>query len=226
MATTVNVITQKVPEKLFILRDRGIGLITRIYTIKKIQADATLKPKFMSEKHLETPIKLLEKKFPDCKDPKILTAIRPLKQDISKALSSYYSTLLDVMHYRQCVEMLLNSVDGCNIFFDITLNFDLTRLYLDVVCVYMRLMILLSRIDDRKAVLGLFNAANYSVHGTSDSNFDELAKMVTFLYIWCNFSLQRYDDIDYSDGSYTYRFCCLMHHSNNWKRSLSHIEVF
>ena len=178
MATTVNVITQKVPEKLFILRDRGIGLITRIYNIKKIQADVTLKPEFMSEKHLETPIKLLEKKFPDCKDPKILTAIRPLKQDISKALSSYYSTLLDVMHYRQCVEMLLNSVDGCNIFFDITLNFDLTRLYLDVVCVYMRLMILLSRIDDRKAVLGLFNAANYSVHGTSDSNFDELAKMV------------------------------------------------
>ena len=141
----VNVVTQKIPEKLLILRDRGIGLITRIYNIKKIQADPTLKPEFMSEKHLETPIKLLEKKFPDCKDAKILTAIRPLKQEISKALSSYYSTLLDVMHFRQCVDMLLNSIDSCRIYFDITANFDLTRLYLDVVCIYIRLMILLSR---------------------------------------------------------------------------------
>ena len=178
MAKEINVVTQKIPEKLLILRDRGVGLITRIYNIKKIQADPTLKPDFMVEKHFEQPIKLLERKFPDCKDAKILQAIRPLKQEISKKLSSYYNTLLDVLHYRQCVDLLLNAIDSCNIFFDITANFDLTRLYLDLVCVYIRLMILLSRIDDRKAVLGLFNAANFSVHGTSDSNFDELAKMV------------------------------------------------
>ena len=187
MAAPVNVVTQKIPEKLIILRDRGIGLITRIYNIKKIQADPTLKPEFMSEKHLEAPIKLVEKKFPDCRDSKVLTAIRPLKQEISKALSAYYSTFLDVLHYRQCVDLLLNSIDSCNMFFDITANFDITKLYLDVVCIFIRLMILLSRINDRKAVLGLFNAANHSVHGTSDSNFDELAKMVIYLMNYVTF---------------------------------------
>ena len=183
MTTEINVVTQKIPEKLLILRDRGVGLITRIYNIKKIQADPSLKPDFMVEKHFDQPIKLLEKKFPDCKDAKVLQAIRPLKQEIAKKLSSYYNTLLDVLHYRQCIEKLFNAIDSCDIFLDISVNFDLTRSYLDVVCVYMRLMLLLSRIDDRKAVLGLFNAANFSVHGTSDSNFDELAKMVIFYFI-------------------------------------------
>ena len=178
MADSVNVITQKIPEKLMVLRDRGIGLITRIYNIKKIQADPSLKPEFMSEKHLEMAIKILEKKFPDVKDTKVLTAVRPLKQEITKALSSYYSTFLDVLHYRQCLDMVLNSIDSCNICFDITTNFDLTKLYLDVVCIYIRLMILISRIDDRKAVIGLFNAANYSAHGTSETSFDDLAAMV------------------------------------------------
>ena len=62
MAKEINVVTQKIPEKLLILRDRGVGLITRIYNIKKIQADPTLKPDFMVEKHFEQPIKLLERK--------------------------------------------------------------------------------------------------------------------------------------------------------------------
>ena len=45
-----------------------------------------------------------------------------------------------------------------------TLNYDLTKAYLDLVIIYMTLMILLSRVEDRKAVLGLFNAAYEMVH--------------------------------------------------------------
>lgn len=45
-----------------------------------------------------------------------------------------------------------------------TLNFELTKLYLDLVVTYITLMILLSRVEDRKAVLGLFNAAHEMVH--------------------------------------------------------------
>ena len=48
---------------------------------------------------------------------------------------------------------------------DLTNNFDATRLYLNVVTIYVRLMILLSRVEDRKAVLGLFNAAHEMIHG-------------------------------------------------------------
>jgi len=39
------------------------------------------------------------------------------------------------------------------------MNFDLTKGYLDLVVTYVSIMILLSRVEDRKAVLGLFNFA-------------------------------------------------------------------
>lgn len=39
------------------------------------------------------------------------------------------------------------------------LNYDLTKAYLDVIVTYATLMMLVARVDDRKAVLGLFNHA-------------------------------------------------------------------
>ena len=69
------------------------------------------------------------------------------------------------------VSEALTTIDACGIILDLSLNFDLTRLYLDVVAIYVRLLILLSRVDDRKAVLGLFNAAHEMVHGACDPAF-------------------------------------------------------
>lgn len=43
-------------------------------------------------------------------------------------------------------------------------SFELTKGYLDLVTNYVTLMILLSRVEDRKAVLGLFNAAHEMVN--------------------------------------------------------------
>ena len=39
-------------------------------------------------------------------------------------------------------------------------------------------MILLSRVDDRKAVLGMFNAAHEMVHGGHDPQFPRLGQMI------------------------------------------------
>ena len=39
-------------------------------------------------------------------------------------------------------------------------------------------MILLSRVDDRKAVLGLFNAAHEMVHGAGDPAFPRLGQLI------------------------------------------------
>jgi len=38
-------------------------------------------------------------------------------------------------------------------------NFDLTRSYLDLIVTYFCIMIIVSRVEDRRAVLGLFNFA-------------------------------------------------------------------
>lgn len=59
-----------------------------------------------------------------------------------------------------------------------TLNYDLTAAYLNLIVNYMCLMILLSRVDDRKAVLGLFNAAHELQHGHNEPAFPRLGQMI------------------------------------------------
>lgn len=47
-----------------------------------------------------------------------------------------------------------------------TVNFDLTKNYLDLVVTYTTLMIILSRIEERKAIIGLYNYAHEMTHGS------------------------------------------------------------
>lgn len=43
---------------------------------------------------------------------------------------------------------------------------------------YVSLMVLLSRVEDRKAVLGLFNTAHEMTHGHSDNSFPRLGQLI------------------------------------------------
>lgn len=54
----------------------------------------------------------------------------------------------------------------------------MTKAYLDLVATYSSLMILLSRVEDRKAVLGLYNAAHEQTHNHSDVSFPRLGQMI------------------------------------------------
>ena len=168
---------QKLAEKLTVLKDRGVGMLTRIYNIKKgweeityvfcrlnkiflISAcgDTKSKPSFLSDKSLESSIKTVVRKFPNV-DLKSLSNIHSIRGEIVKSLSLYYYTFVDLLDFKDHVNELLTTIDACQISLDITVNFHLTSLYLELVTIYIQLMILLSRVDDRKAVLGLFNAA-------------------------------------------------------------------
>lgn len=51
------------------------------------------------------------------------------------------------------------------VFYLQTVNFDLTKNYLDLIITYTTLMILLSRIEERKAIIGLYNYAHEMTHG-------------------------------------------------------------
>ena len=177
MAQGPSIAQQKIAEKLTILRSRGVGMITRIYNIKKACGDVKSKPAFLSDKSLEPCVKHIQRRFPNV-DLKSLSAIQPLKNEVLKSLSLYYYTFADLLDFRDNVSELLTTIDACGIFLDITVNFDLTKLYLDVVSLYIRLMILLSRVDDRKAVLGLFNAAHEIIHGACDPAFPRLGQMI------------------------------------------------
>ncbi|KAI4785715.1 hypothetical protein KUCAC02_037597, partial [Chaenocephalus aceratus] len=73
---------------------------------------------------------------------------------------------------------LLNTIDACQVFFDITVNFDLTKNYLDLVVTYTTLMTILSRIEERKAIIGLYNYAHEMTHGASDREYPRLGQMI------------------------------------------------
>ncbi|XP_058791431.1 membrane-associated protein Hem isoform X2 [Phymastichus coffea] len=177
MARSLNPSQQKLAEKLIILNDRGIGMLTRIYNIKKACGDAKSKPGFLSDKSLESSIKSIVRKFPNV-DVKGLQTITSLRNEIIKSLSLYYYTFVDLLDFKDNVCELLSSVDACALHLDIGVNFELTRGYLDLVASYASLMILLSRVEDRKAVLGLFNAAHELVHSQSDPSFPRLGQMI------------------------------------------------
>ena len=94
-------------------------------------------------------------------------------------MGTFDKLLINLRYFFQDhVSEALTTIDACGIILDLALNFDLTRLYLDVVAIYVRLLILLSRVDDRKAVLGLFNAAHEMVHGACDPAFPRLGQLI------------------------------------------------
>jgi NCK-associated protein 1 len=168
---------QKLAEKLSLINDRGIGMLTRIYNIKKACGDAKSKPAFLSDKTLESSIKYIVRRFPNI-DIKGLQAITQIRNEIIKSLSLYYYTFVDLLDFKDNVCELLTTMDACQVHLDITFNFELTKAYLELVVTYVTLMVLLSRVEDRKAVLGLFNAAHEMVHSQSDQSFPRLGQMI------------------------------------------------
>ncbi|XP_076355229.1 nck associated protein 1 Hem isoform X2 [Tachypleus tridentatus] len=181
MARSLNPAQQKLAEKLTILNDRGIGMLTRIYNIKKACGDAKSKPSFLSDKSLESAIKHVVRRFPniDIKGSSSqLSAVSSIRQEIMKSLSLYYYTFVDLLDFKDHVSELLTTMDACQLQLDITINFDLTKNYLDLITTYVSLMILLSRVEDRKAVLGLFNTAHEMTHTQNDPSFPLLGQMI------------------------------------------------
>uniref|UniRef100_A0A672NU00 Nck-associated protein 1 n=1 Tax=Sinocyclocheilus grahami TaxID=75366 RepID=A0A672NU00_SINGR len=158
---------QKLAEKLTILNDRGIGMLTRIYNIKKqgqvwkACGDPKAKPSYLIDKNLESAVKFIVRKFP---------AIETRNNNVSLFYES------NTMRDHVCE--LLNTIDACQVFFDITVNFDLTKNYLDLVVTYITLMMLLSRIEERKAIIGLYNYAHEMTHGSSDREYPRLGQMI------------------------------------------------
>lgn len=177
MARPINPCQKKLAEKLILVNDRGIGMLTRIYNIKKACGDAKSKPGFLSDKSLESSIKYIVRRFPNI-DIKSLQPITQIRSEIIKSLSLYYYTFVDLLDFKDNVCELLTTMDACQLNLDITVNFELTKSYLDLCVTYVSLMILLSRVEDRKAVLGLFNAAYEMMHNQSDQSFPRLGQMI------------------------------------------------
>ncbi|CAF0929336.1 unnamed protein product [Didymodactylos carnosus] len=177
MAHQINPHQQKLAEKLTILNDRGIGMLTRIFNIKKACAETKSKPSFLLDKSLESVLRQIQKRFPAL-DKSQFQTLASIKTEIIKSLAIYYFTFVDLLEFRDHVTDLLTTIDACQVHFDIALNYDLTKAYLELISTYISLMILLSRVDDRKIVLGLYNVATDLTHGHGDSSFPRLGQLI------------------------------------------------
>ncbi|XP_047438641.1 nck-associated protein 1-like [Mugil cephalus] len=171
---------QKLAEKLTILNERGNGVLIRMNYIKKTCADPKLRPSVLTEKAMESAIKYINKKFPNIDfrgNIQNLTNIQRQKSEVMTATSSYYDSFLDVIEFRDHVYELLNTIDACQCFLDITVNFDFTKSYLDLIITYASVIVTLSRIDDKKALVGMFNCAHEMTNGSSDPSYPRLGQM-------------------------------------------------
>ncbi|XP_059925682.1 nck-associated protein 1-like [Gadus macrocephalus] len=172
---------QKLAEKLTILNERGNGVLIRVNYIKKICSDPKLRPSLLTDKIMDPAVKYINKKFPNVDfrgNNQHLTSIQRQKAEVIAAASSYYDSFLDVMEFRDHVYELLNTLDACQCFLDISINFDLTKIYLDLIVTYTSVIIMLSRLDDKKALVGMYNCAYEMTNGTCDSSYPRLSQML------------------------------------------------
>ncbi|KTF72781.1 hypothetical protein cypCar_00039125 [Cyprinus carpio] len=170
----------KLAEKLVILNDRGQGVLIRMNHIKKVFTDSKRRPSYFTEKSNESAVKYINRKFPNIDirgGSQHLSSIQKQKSAVLEGLQSYYESFIDVMEFRDNVYELLNTIDACQCFFDIAVNFDLTKNYLDLIVTYASVFYMLSRIDDKKAIVGLYNCAYEFSNGNSDPSFPRLGQM-------------------------------------------------
>ncbi|CAH2224659.1 nck-associated 1-like isoform X1 [Pelobates cultripes] len=171
----------KLAEKLMILNDRGKGVLIRVYNIKKTCSDTKTKPPFFTEKAMESSLKYIGKKFPNIdvrSSTQHLGPVHKEKAAIVKFLNSYYLSFVDVMEFRDHVYELLNTIDACQCYFDINVNYNFTKGYLDLIVTYFSVILLMSRIEDRKILVALYNCAHEMLQGQSDPTFARLGQML------------------------------------------------
>ncbi|XP_031465644.1 nck-associated protein 1-like [Phasianus colchicus] len=176
-----SVYQNKFAEKLTILNDRGRGVLVRIYNIKKTCSDPKTRPSFLCDKAMEPSVKFINKKFPNLDVRSSTQHLGPVhkdKGDIVRALGPYYYSFVDVLEFRDHVYELLNTIDANQCFFDIHVNYDFTKSYLDLIVTYVSLILLLARTEDRRVLIGMYHCAHEMSHGASDSSFARLGQMV------------------------------------------------
>ncbi|XP_040890168.1 nck-associated protein 1-like [Toxotes jaculatrix] len=179
---------QKLAEKLTILTERGNGVLIRMNHIKKTGADPKQRLSLLTDKSMESAIKYINKKFPNIDfrgNIQNLNSIQRQKSEVLSATSSYYDSFLDVIEFRDHVYELLNTIDACQCLFDIEINFDFTKNYLDLIVTYTSVIIMLSRIDEKKALVGMYNCAHEMTNGCSDPSYPRLGQMfVEYEHPW------------------------------------------
>uniref|UniRef100_A0A8C7UE87 Nck-associated protein 1 n=1 Tax=Oncorhynchus mykiss TaxID=8022 RepID=A0A8C7UE87_ONCMY len=154
------------------------GFVVVVSIIVDACGDPKAKPSYLIDKNLESAVKFIVRKFPAVETRNNNVSLSIAFTLIKVLYCEMYINTVFFLCFQDHVCELLNTIDACQVFFDITVNFDLTKNYLDLVVTYTNLMMLLSRIEERKAIIGLYNYAHEMTHGSSDREYPRLGQMI------------------------------------------------
>ncbi|VEL30735.1 unnamed protein product, partial [Protopolystoma xenopodis] len=101
------------------------------------------------------------------------------QKDINGFAYVFYYNLVDVLEVKDNIGDLLSRISAMNIQLDITINSDITRLYLDLISNYFALMFFLTRIPDIKCILILYNFLYEQANGRQEPNYPRMAELFT-----------------------------------------------
>lgn len=174
---------QKIAESLFILNHRQLSVLNRLYIMKCTLSDPATRPNFMPgvDKAFDSAWKILLKKFPvfDAKTPASTLQIFNSQTEIVKQMSGFYYNLVDVLEVKDNVLDLLLRITVSGVKLEITVNSELTRLYLELIANYFSMMYFLTCLPDLKAILALFNLIYEQANGKTEPSFSRMAERFT-----------------------------------------------
>uniref|UniRef100_A0A673WN97 NCK associated protein 1 like n=1 Tax=Salmo trutta TaxID=8032 RepID=A0A673WN97_SALTR len=143
--------------------------------------DPKLRPQYLTDKTMEASVKYINKKFPniDFRGNSSNTNTSTLLHYVTSylAVPSLCSDHRLTIFFQDHVYELLNTIDACQCFFNIAVNFDFTKNYLELIITYTSVIIMLSRVEDKKVLVGMYNCAHEMSNGSSDPAYPRLAQM-------------------------------------------------
>jgi len=168
----------KVAEKLIILKDVGQGLMCRIHSL--ITFNLTVLESDPLVKHFANN---LIKKFPELPND---VAGKPLKgfhefkeraTEIKTALEDSYRTFIDVVTYKEEAWAVLQKCADELLILSYKSNNDLTADFLSVLTQYVKLHILVTRVEQRKLMVASYSRAYHYSAGNTEPKYGVVAKL-------------------------------------------------
>eukprot|EP01006_Ploeotia_vitrea_P037978 TRINITY_DN66191_c5_g3_i2.p1 TRINITY_DN66191_c5_g3~~TRINITY_DN66191_c5_g3_i2.p1 ORF type:complete len:1186 (+),score=697.15 TRINITY_DN66191_c5_g3_i2:131-3688(+) len=163
-------------DQMVILGDVCNGLLARMYNLTHFKKPSTL------NQDVEKVCKLLVKRFPD--HPAELERAAGYEvfakraANICSELQDYYLTFIDAMQCHDATWKLLLDVSKSIVEFKFNLNPDLMTSFLNLFVAYLRLHMLVSRVEDAKLLLSAYARAYHHTHGNTEPNFLRIASYV------------------------------------------------
>eukprot|EP01027_Heterolobosea_sp_BB2_P002198 GEZU01003300.1.p1 GENE.GEZU01003300.1~~GEZU01003300.1.p1 ORF type:complete len:1155 (-),score=459.14 GEZU01003300.1:483-3947(-) len=168
-------------EKLIILREHCQALLQRVYSIKVTTDNPKRKPQCLVQ--TTKLAQALIKTFPDLppgidKVPGYDFVVRNVNE-IIQTLEDWYTTFKDVIDFKTAAAQELEDV-AQNIT-DYRFDESLASMndFFELLVGYSQLMLLLARVQDKRAIISLYNLAYSKVHNTFENNLSRITKLFT-----------------------------------------------